>query len=754
MPGKISKYILLGLALFIFSCGDQTNQEATERITDLLSKADELQPQSEAYYHLADSAYRIALRINSLDSKLIEKSLVYLGSHFLEKYDYEDALEKYKLVAKFHGDSPPSAILGDAYHGIGRLYYRMDKDSLSVEYFKKAAAIRSSVGDSVGLGTSLNNTGFVFWANSRFDSALVYFEKALVIREKQSNKENLLSTLNNIGTIYYQWSIYDKALDNYRRVLELSKAASDTSNESNVLSNIGLVYLKTQQPGSAREYFREALKYAAMIDDQNRIGYALTNLASSFLESNVDSALFYYKKSLQVYKDIGFIGGQLLAIEGTGRCYSKSNRLKEAKEQFEEVVRLASEEKILLRKAYGLHYLGTIENKFGKISKAIKLFKQSNDLANEISVKEIQVDNYKYLSEIYEKTGNITKAYRATKSYLTYKNELENKEIHRRLAASKKQFETERINRMMEAARYENEKQGIVLIFSIALIILLVVTLAVLYRIHLKRVKAHKLLEERNALIESQKEELFQVNVGLRELTKTKDKFYSIIAHDLKNPFISLCGYTEILKNEFHELSDKEKIEYISELETVTRKTYGLLENLLDLSSQKSGKMVFKPELFNLRNNSVQVIEIARSQAKSKGVKIINKISPDIEVHADKSMIETVIRNLLTNAVKFSHTGGDVKLDASEKEEEVTVLVEDNGIGMDEQTVKNILEDNAILSTRGTNDEKGSGLGIEICKEFVKSNKGKFSVESESGKGSIFYFTLPKTSDSNSVLTS
>jgi signal transduction histidine kinase len=245
--------------------------------------------------------------------------------------------------------------------------------------------------------------------------------------------------------------------------------------------------------------------------------------------------------------------------------------------------------------------------------------------------------------------------------------------------------------------------------------------------------------------LEIQKEELHETNMELVELTNTKDKFYSIIAHDLKNPFITLYGYTELLKNEYYTLSDNEKIEYISELEAVTKKTHGLLENLLELASSRTGIIEQKPDKFYLGENVTIITELIKPQAKIKGIKINNYIDPGLSVYADKKMIEMVLRNLITNAVKFSSYGGIIKLNAFEKDETVTVTVEDNGVGMTDDELNNLMNKTTAHSTRGTNDEKGTGLGIEICKEFILKNKGKFWAESRLGEGSTFYFSLPKS---------
>ncbi|MBU1097028.1 MAG: tetratricopeptide repeat-containing sensor histidine kinase [Bacteroidetes bacterium] len=740
-------YIFACLLIFVLlsvfqGCKDSKEISEHEKLNSIFTKANEVDQQSESFYHLADSAYKLSMRLN--EGENIEKSLWYLGNYYFAKNKYKEAINKYNLSINYHKGKEPDSILGHNYNSIARSYFRMKIDSLAIKNFKIAAAVRMAIGDSTGYGVAMNNAGYVYWTSSSFDSALVYFEKALSVREKLQNSDHMSSTLNNIGTIYFNWSIYDKALDYYSRVLKYTREINKPGDEANTLCNIGLVYERTNQPLSAREYFKEAYHKAVEAQDTQRIGYVYTNLGLSFYWTNLDSSIYYFNKSLETYKSIKFPGGQLIAKEGLGKCYLDLNDIRKAKEYFTEIKNIAIEENIQIRHAIALKYLGIIEHKLKNYDEAIALLNESNEIAEYIHTKSILVDNYKELGEIFETIDRIPEALKATKTYLSYKNEIDNEGMKRRLSESKKQFELEKVKRMMDANQFQNERESIILIFTLSIITILVIMLIILYRVNIKRQRAHKLLAERNVKIETQKEELLKTNTELNDLTKSKDKFYSIVAHDLKNPFLTLYGYTDLLKNNFYELRDTEKLEYISELETITKKTYLLLENLLEISSLRTGIIQYEPSNFILTDSVSAIVEMTTPQAKSKGIRILNFIPSYIRVKADKTMIDTVIRNLLTNAVKFSHPGGNIKLHANENDDLIIVSVEDDGIGISREVLNNLFEETSNYSTRGTNDEKGSGLGLEICKEFILKNNGEFWAESKLNEGSTFYFSLPK----------
>jgi signal transduction histidine kinase/CheY-like chemotaxis protein len=231
---------------------------------------------------------------------------------------------------------------------------------------------------------------------------------------------------------------------------------------------------------------------------------------------------------------------------------------------------------------------------------------------------------------------------------------------------------------------------------------------------------------------------------NLRELNAAKDKFFSIIAHDLKNPFMGILGFTEILSNSFEQYDDAEKQKMISFIKRSAESAYKLLENLLEWSRIQIGVAKVTPvqtDISILINDSITSL---KDVAHTKNIKIITTVQSETYVYADEEMIKTIIRNLLTNAIKFSHPDGYVKITAEDSKENLKLSITDKGIGVKKELLNNLFRIDKSITTKGTLGEKGTGLGLILCKEFVEKNNGKLIVDSKEKEGSTFSIILPK----------
>ncbi len=222
-----------------------------------------------------------------------------------------------------------------------------------------------------------------------------------------------------------------------------------------------------------------------------------------------------------------------------------------------------------------------------------------------------------------------------------------------------------------------------------------------------------------------------------------KDKFFSLIAHDLKSPFTGLLSYTEFLKNDFNELSDYEKKEYIDNIYKITSDIYELLENLIAWSRIQTNRLFYEPEVFNLTSLVNKVLSLYKFSARMKNINFVIELADPCNVYADQNMIYSVIRNLISNAVKFSNENNKIEISEIQKENCVEITVTDYGIGISDENKSKLFRFDLSFTTSGTKNESGSGLGLLIAKELIEINKGHITVESEQGKGSKFTFTIP-----------
>jgi signal transduction histidine kinase len=259
----------------------------------------------------------------------------------------------------------------------------------------------------------------------------------------------------------------------------------------------------------------------------------------------------------------------------------------------------------------------------------------------------------------------------------------------------------------------------------------LTIALLILWTKTLRRsvAKQTKVLQEKTATLE--------------KLNSTKDKLFSVIGHDLRSPFNSILGYSKLLINKRHEY-DADKLDYfLKNINTTAENTLILLDNLLCWARSQTGQIKYQPEATRLEDEIAQSVNFASPSASIKNISLNHLSNYETEIHVDKNMLRTILRNLISNAIKFTHPSGKIDIYSVHDHNEVEITVSDNGPGMDEETRKKVFQANTNMVSKGTGNEKGTGLGLILCKEFVETHGGKIWVESELGKGSDFHFTIP-----------
>ncbi len=239
-------------------------------------------------------------------------------------------------------------------------------------------------------------------------------------------------------------------------------------------------------------------------------------------------------------------------------------------------------------------------------------------------------------------------------------------------------------------------------------------------------------------------EQLTESELKLKKLNANKDKFFSIIAHDLRNPFGAVLGYSEILANDSKDLSEQELEEYSTNLHKQAKLIFDLLENLLAWSRIQTGRMKYAPEEISLYEKLSKVCDIFKANTDKKAITLHRDVDKDIVVYADSEMFYTVLRNLISNAIKFTPTGGNISITTDKREDNfIHVTVSDTGVGISPADQEKLFKIDVHHSQKGTENEEGTGLGLLLCKELVEKNGGNIWVKSELGQGSEFNFTIP-----------
>lgn len=576
---------------------------------------------------------------------------------------------------------------------------------------------------------------------SEYQSALPKYQKALSEYTKMKDTANMVDCYKAIGLCYYNMDQGDKAITQFIEGLKLCE--NDTKNTAKLLSNIAMTHNRMRNMNDAIYYYRKALSLNASIHNQTGMAVNYNGLGEIYKTINrPDSALINYQKAKNLNKSTEFQAITLSNIAGIYLNYADS--MNKAIDYYKQSWIMFYQLGLNQYEAEFKQGIGIILFKQGKYKSAIEAFKQSIELNDKFNRGyKIKTTCHNLLSKAYERTEDYATALKHMKLYIQYSDSLAQKEKYEQIATLEKQYETEKNENEIARLQAEQEltltqlrknKQLKQLGMATALLLLLLVFF--IYMKYLDKIKSNQLLKEKNLLIEKSEQEL-------RILNASKNKFFSIIAHDLKNPLHSILGYSSLLKERYDLFTENERRKFAGDIHHSTNNIFRLLQNLLEWSKAQTGRLNFSPAVVEYQQILDNSLSILQSLANQKKIKIKAENDPELEIFADPLMIETVMRNLINNAIKFTPEGGQIEVSAKRENGQILVSVSDTGIGIPEEDTKNLFRIDSKVKRKGTNNEDGSGLGLILCQEFVDKHNGKIWVESTLGKGSAFTFSIP-----------
>lgn len=374
----------------------------------------------------------------------------------------------------------------------------------------------------------------------------------------------------------------------------------------------------------------------------------------------------------------------------------------------------------------------------------------SYNIAIKDSIKPYIYLSSKYLLSTYEKKKDFYNAYKFL-SIMTFWADIISSSMERQRVLDG----TNRLNEIRVKSEIENYQKTIfqdakikelnlLIIILLASIVVFVISAMIVFIQKTKKLKTqNNKLIELNEKITQQKNEILQKVEELRIANASKNKFFSIIAHDIRAPFHSILGLTDILQQDYSILSDNERVEIINMLNTSSNNIFKLLDNLLKWSQSQTGNIQFKPEKIELKPLIESVVELMQQNALSKNIKLAFYYTEELQISADKNMIDTVLRNFISNAIKFTKPNGSIDVILVRNSNKAKVVVKDSGVGISEEDLSKIFSIDMKNVSIGTDGETGSGLGLLLCKEFVEKNNGILQVESKENEGSSFAFLIP-----------
>lgn len=541
---------------------------------------------------------------------------------------------------------------------------------------------------SIGLALKLSGDGY---------NSTEFLRKEIALREKIKDEYGLAAALNSLGESYRSIFDFEKAFDYLRHALNIYNKLSDNYGIAKTLNRIAAVYAEKNDTINRLKSIEYAVK-------SNEIAFKFNDtdlIVSNFLIIGVGYT------TLQKFE---------LALENLNKSLQLIDN---AKEKFHNS---------LILKALGTNYLILKD-----YEKAIYYGK----LAYFDAIKT-KTNVYIWLSTellfmSYESIKQLDSMYKYQAICYMYKRKIMSEDKERDLNKLESKYQSEKYERELEYKNTQNKYLFIIYLLITGVILSVLSFIIIRYK---SQKKINSELNLKNQLIEVQKNELTELNI-------TKDKFFSLIAHDLINPISSINQSVELYYNDYNELTEKEKLEFLGLLKNTTKNVFELLSNLLTWSRSQRGLIEYHPIELDISLIVKESTELLLPLALKKNIQIDNKLSTKLLIFADVNMMFTIIRNLLSNAIKFTSQNGTITIGYIQKQLELIVFVKDNGIGMNTKIMEKLFSLDKNTSTLGTAKEKGTGLGLILCKEFADKNNARIWAESEFGKGSTFFISLP-----------
>jgi signal transduction histidine kinase len=495
--------------------------------------------------------------------------------------------------------------------------------------------------------------------------------------------------LNLLGSASFNICDYEKAQAYFLESITVAETMKDERNLAFGLNNIGIILFRLKQFDKALEYYNKALALKLKFDDKASISTSYNNIGLVYNNlKDYDKALECFNKSVKIDKKIDNRHALCREYNNIGLVWKFKGDRKKSLRHFEESFELSRDMGYNKGMASALSNIATHFLDTGDYESALIKAEEGERIAVSINSNNHLLHFYNIISESAEKNGDFNKALSYFRKYAVLKDKIHSEESRHRIFELQIRYETEKKEKESEIYRIKNE-------------------------------------------------ELSLINA-------TKDKFFRIIHHDLLNPFTAIHSTAGFLDKYYDNIDENKKRNYVKMILGSSERLLKLMDNLFEWVKTQSGELDFKPEAIDLREICGYNIELLGNNIQSKNIILENKLPKICMVKADRNMIDTVVRNLIANAVKFTFEGGTITVSSKTIKDKVRLSVQDTGMGIEKKNIGRLFKVAETFTTPGTKDEKGTGLGLILAKEFMDINSGRIFVTSAPGKGSKFTIELPK----------
>jgi len=676
------------------------------RLNTLAANYFESNPDSTLYY--GQKGINLSKKINyktGIADGLVQTGHAYFfkGKFIQAQQNFDEAISIYKGLNDNKG-------ISKCYMLYGRMYNLLAKFKLAFTYLNLAIDINKRTNNEQGVADGYKNSGIVYWSEGQLSTALDYYYKALFIDIKLNNKAAAAANYNDIGQVLQTMEMYPKALEYYKKALKIFQEAKDLNAVGTVEENIGEVLLAEKDYDRAITYIFKAIKIANEQDDKDGLS--------------------------SVYADLGV-------------CYAHKNQFALALNYLNNSLQTASKYKNVYNEAVTLISFATVYNLQKDYKNAYKYAIQGQKLAVKLGNLSVRSDAALQLNKTLAGLGQFDDAYKLLRQYIDLQDSLNNNESIQKLTSYNLEFNFASKEHQLAQQRHEKDvlyqqrikQQRLINIIFLIVILGMVTVSVVYYRQKRKQQKINAMLEDKNREVLQQKTNLDDQAQKLNDLNTLKDRLISVLAHDLRAPLSTLRGLFSLLQDDT--ISPAQLLEMIPNVLKKLEYTSDFLDTLLFWINSQMENFESSAKSFYIKDIVAYETESYHEQALLKGINLVDNVPDDAVASADPNSIRIVIRNLITNAIKFSKENDTIEISAGQQDAYNHIIsVKDTGTGMSDEQLNKLFK-SKVNSKAGTNNESGTGMGMLFCKDLVERCSGKIWVTSKQGQGTEFSFTIP-----------
>ncbi|RMG85080.1 MAG: GHKL domain-containing protein [Bacteroidetes bacterium] len=645
-----------------------------------------------------------AALVNYLAEKQKEgksKTFYDIGEYYSGKRAYDQAISYYQKAVDAAIRAKDMAQAAEATYAMAKAYARINEYEKSNEQYLTYLNLRGDDLSPKRRALVLAKIGKNHEVMGAFEEAYKYLMEAMNIQESINDTKGLLSTLYELGTLFFYQKNYTEALSYYQRVLEFAQKSGNQRSVYSCLDAIGGTYQRLGDIDQAASYGLQAYELAKAMQYKGGVAYSAHNLGALYLQKKeYDRALRFFEEALRLKKEMGNLHGQIGTITATAAVYIA---------------------------------LDQPEN-------AIPILEEARDIALRIDARNQLLEVYKILAQAYHDAKKPGQAYETLNRLISVKDSVFNENMVAKMQEIKTNYELQKKEAQIALLQKEGEIDTLYVSIALGSGVFLLIVIILLFRQNRAQLRTNALLEEKNRAIYEANEKIARQNRKLESSNEELKQFAYVASHDLKEPLRMIGSYTSLLKRRYVSHLDETANEFMDFVVDGVKRMENLLNDLLTYSRVNSRELEL--EKVNTEMTLSVVLNTLRQTIEEQNAEVRVNFKNLPEVRASKTHLNQLFQNLISNALKFKGQNPPVvEVDCRREGNEYIFWVKDNGIGISAENLEKIFEMFRRLHSKQAYE--GSGIGLATCKKIVEKHGGRIWVESEVGKGSTFYFTIP-----------